>query len=264
MRRREIPRRDRRARRWAASSPTGGGCCRRLRQRLAVHALGFLGEPLDEARAIGDLAAPSAKACPARRSSSGPGLRYWRSAGQTTCAARCCARCRSCRAGAASALLAAAMACAASVRVRLATSTSLRPVAGSFTSKRLAPAIPSPAISASVLSRVGSFSSAREMSSCPWCRVVSKEMSSRCKHPVSAERYARKHAEHFVKQIGPEQRGVSARVVRRADLYQVGAHHVQPAAAAHDLQRLRPGKATDLRRAGATARTRDRCRRCRS
>ncbi|EWS62411.1 hypothetical protein Y695_04361 [Hydrogenophaga sp. T4] len=61
----------------------------------------------------------------------------------------------------AQAALAAAMAFSASAGPRLATSASFWPVAGSSTSKRLLPFTHSPLISASVFSRVGSFSRAR-------------------------------------------------------------------------------------------------------
>src|SRR3990167_2825901 len=59
------------------------------------------------------------------------------------------------------AALAAAMAASASFGPRLATSASLRPVAGSFTSKRLLPATHWPLIRPSVLSRLGSLGWAR-------------------------------------------------------------------------------------------------------
>src|SRR5574343_1256625 len=59
------------------------------------------------------------------------------------------------------AALAAAIACSVSRGPRLATSTRCWPVAGSCTAKRLAPLTHWPLISASVLSRLGSFSWAR-------------------------------------------------------------------------------------------------------
>ena len=66
-----------------------------------------------------------------------------------------------------------------------------------------------------------------------------------------APRHPRQHAQHLVQQVGAEQRGIARGVVGRRHLDQVAADHVQPVAAANDLESLRHGQPADLRRAGA-------------
>ena len=62
---------------------------------------------------------------------------------------------------------------------------------------------------------------------------------------------ARQHAEHFVEQIGAQQRGVAGCVIRRRDFYQIAADQVEALAAADDFNRLNGGQAADFRSAGA-------------
>ena len=66
-----------------------------------------------------------------------------------------------------------------------------------------------------------------------------------------ASRHPGQHAQHLVQQVGAEQRSVARRVVGRRHLDQIAADHVQPVAAANDLEPLRHGQPADLRRAGA-------------